>query len=61
MKPTTPDVYAFGAVCWETICMRLPYRALAHVQDIKTGAKAGDREDFELEDRPDCSPLLSGA
>jgi serine/threonine protein kinase len=56
MKPkysTASDVYAFGVVCWETICMRLPYRACRDVQDIKAGVKAGDREDFELEDRPD--------
>jgi serine/threonine protein kinase len=46
------DVYAFGVVCWETICMRLPYRG-SSLQDIRAEVKAGNREDFELEDCPD--------
>jgi len=56
MKPkysAASDVYAFGVVCWETICMRLPYRNCSDLQEIKAGVKAGDREDFELEDCPD--------
>ena len=56
MKPkysAASDVYAFGVVCWETICMRLPYRNCANVRYIEDAVKAGDREDFELEDCPD--------
>ncbi len=47
------DVYAFGVVCWETICMRLPYRACRNARYIEDDVKAGIREVFELEDRPD--------
>jgi serine/threonine protein kinase len=46
------DVYAFGVVCWETICMRLPYIGSA-LQDIRAEVKEGRREEFELEDCPD--------
>ena len=46
------DVYAFGVVCWEVICMRLPYRDCTML-DIRADVKAGDREEFELEDCPD--------
>jgi serine/threonine protein kinase len=47
------DVYAFGVVCWEMICMRLPYRHCVDQQDIKKYVRNGMREDFELEDAPD--------
>ena len=50
---TASDVYAFGVVCWETICMRLPYRACRNARYIEDDVKAGVREVFELEDRPD--------
>ena len=50
---TASDVYAFGVVCWETICMRLPYRHCVDQQDIKKDVRDGMREDFELEDAPD--------
>ncbi len=47
------DMFAFGVVCWETICMRLPYRACRNARYIEVDVKAGIREVFELEDRPD--------
>ncbi len=43
------DVYAFGVVCWETICMRVPYRD-STLLDIRAEDKAGGRKEFELED-----------
>jgi serine/threonine protein kinase len=55
------DVYAFGVVCWEVICMQLPFADCRDMQELKAGIKSNVREEFPDDFPPAIRALIERA